>query len=82
MTTLEEVEAMLDQIKQDALTPKSIKEAIDEILAILKEDSPLDLRARKCLDILEEMGEDVNLPVYVRSQLWSLVTMFETLNQQ
>jgi len=76
---LKEILEIIQQIKQDPMTPRSLKEATDEIIAILKEDSPIDLRAKKCLDLLEEMGEDPNLPVYVRSQLWSLVSLFESL---
>ncbi|MCD6590087.1 UPF0147 family protein [Candidatus Woesearchaeota archaeon] len=76
---LKEILEIIQQIKQDPMTPRSLKEATDKIIAILKEDSPIDLRAKKCLDLLEEMGEDPNLPVYVRSQLWSLVSLFESL---
>jgi len=72
---IEEAIQMLEDLREDPLTPKSIKETASRIINILKEDSPLDLRIKKSLDLLEEVGDDPNLSIYARTQLWNLVTL-------
>ncbi len=76
---LKDIMQILAQIKQDPTTPKSLRELTEKITVILKEDIPIDLRAKKCLDILEYTSEDPNIPLYVRSQLWNLVSLLEGL---
>ncbi len=78
---LQEIFDLIDQMLQDPTIPRNLKEMGDKIIKILKENTEesIDLRARKCLDLLEEVDEDPNIPLYIRSQLWSLVSLLENL---
>jgi uncharacterized protein (UPF0147 family) len=48
---------------------------------VLKDAKPKDLKlkADKCIHDLDDISSDVNLQPFVRTQLWSVVSMLEAL---
>ena len=81
MVKVKDVMAMISEIMEDATLPKNIKIKLEEIVNVLKDakGKDLKLKADKCIHELDEISSDVNLQPFVRTQLWSIVSMLEAL---
>ena len=75
---------VLLQISEDRTVPRNIRESAEEAKKSLEseEEDDLTVKVDKALQILDEMSEDPNLPVYTRTQIWSVVTLLEALLHQ
>jgi len=81
MVKVGDVVEIVNEIVEDPTLPKNIKAKLEEIVAELKETNPKDIRLRadKCIHELDSISSDVNLQPFVRTQLWSIVSMLEAL---
>ena len=81
MVKVNDVLEMVNEIMQDQTLPKNIKANLDCIINVLKDAKAKDikLKADKCINDLDEISSDVNLQPFVRTQLWSVVSMLEAL---
>ena len=73
---LQEVIARLEELKEEFDSNKKLREKIDTVIIILKQDA--DLVIEKALSELEELNS-LNLPSYHRTQLWDVVSLLESL---
>lgn len=82
MVKVSDVVEMVNEIIDDPSLPKNIKAKLEEIIAELKEVKATDvkLRADKCIHELDDVSSDVNLQPFVRTQIWSIVSMLEALD--
>jgi uncharacterized protein (UPF0147 family) len=73
---------MINEIMEDPTLPKNIKANLDCIVNNLKDAKTKDLKlkADKCIHDLEDISSDVNLQPFIRTQLWSIVSMLEALD--
>jgi len=81
MVKVSDVMEIVNEIVEDPTLPKNIKIKLEDITSCLKDVKPKDLRLRadKCIHELDEVSSDVNLQPFVRTQLWSVVSMLEAL---
>lgn len=81
MVKVEDVMEIVNDITDDSTLPKNIKIKLEEIIAELKEADAKDikLKADKCIHELDDISSDVNLQPFVRTQIWSVVSMLESL---
>jgi len=70
----------LNQLEEDTSVPKNIKQRISEITSDMKSDKDLSLKVNKSLSELDEIANDINLPTFVRTQIWGIASMLEKLN--
>jgi len=70
----------LTNLKEDDGVPKNVRSKIDTIINNLKDDSDLSMKISKSLHNLDEISEDLNLPPFIRTQIWNISSMFEKLN--
>ncbi|MCD6547232.1 MAG: UPF0147 family protein [Nanoarchaeota archaeon] len=71
---------LLTQIIDDRTVPRNIREnarLAKESLENEKED--LRVRVDKAIQYLDEISEDPNMPVYTRTQIWSIVSVLESI---
>ncbi|MCD6464036.1 UPF0147 family protein [Candidatus Woesearchaeota archaeon] len=78
MTTLNDVEAKLQALIADNLVPKSVKDVAQELIKILKSDEDKVLKITKCLEKLDEVAEDPNIPAFTRTQIWNITSLLES----
>jgi hypothetical protein len=76
----EEIIQALKSLKDDEGVPKNVRNKIDAIILDLKDGSELSTKIGKSLHNLDEISEDLNLPSFVRTQIWNISSMFEKLN--
>lgn len=75
MSELKEIIVLLNELKDDACVPKNIKTRIDKVILILNSSDSLNVN--KALDMLDNIGDDVNLQPFARTQIWNVVSMLE-----
>jgi uncharacterized protein len=79
----EEIIQALTNLKEDEGVPKNVRSKIDLIISDLKDDkieSDLSMKVGKSLHNLDEISEDLNLPPFIRTQIWNVSSMLEKLN--
>ena len=76
---LQEVIECLEELDNDVSVPKNVKQKILDILDELKSDKDTSLKVNKSLSELDEICEDSNLQPFVRTQLWNLTTLLESI---
>ncbi len=74
---IEEIREELIDLKEDTSVPKNVRCKLEDINDCLCNINSLQLN--KILDLLDEISNDVNLQSYVRSRIWSLTTMLESV---
>ena len=76
----EEVLLEFEKIISDDSTPKNIKSKIDKIIIIFNENSTTpESKTNKALQELEEISEETNVPEHVRTKIWSIVSLLESI---
>jgi uncharacterized protein (UPF0147 family) len=69
----------LKELQEDNTVPRNIKSKIQGIVDILNDETEKSIKVNKALSELDEIGDDVNLQQYTRTQIWNIVSMLETI---
>ncbi len=78
---INEILTAVNALKEDESVPKNIKAKLDVILTNLNEECEVSLKVSKCLHILDEVSEDLNIQPFIRTQIWNISSMLEKFNQ-
>jgi len=70
----------LEELETDINIPKNIKNKIQDIINILKEETEISIKINKALHELDEISDDPNLEAYTRTQIWNIVSILEKIN--
>jgi len=77
---IKQVVEIMTRISEDTSIPRNIRRAASEARAILlDEKQDPTVRAASARILLEEVGEDPNMPMHARTQLWSALSILETV---
>lgn len=69
----------LREVLDDGGLPKAVHEKLEELIAVLEGPGEDRLKANKVLCELEEISYNTTLPSFVRTQLWNVSSMLETV---
>ncbi len=79
--SLREIIDLLEELQVDNTVPRNAKAKLSEMQKVLEDESvELSLRVNRVLSDLEELSNDINIPMFIRTQLWNLTSMLESLN--
>ncbi len=71
---------VLNEVSNDNTTPRNIrraaKDAIDQLQA---QTYTIGVRASNAISILDEIGQDPNMPPYTRVKLWNVASILEAV---
>lgn len=81
MTSWEDIKEMLAMIKEDSSAPRSLREKINNMTAFINSDKDTQLKINQLQQELEDISNDVNLPAFVRTQVWSVSGALETVDE-
>ncbi|MBD3208877.1 UPF0147 family protein [Candidatus Woesearchaeota archaeon] len=77
----QEVVALLEELQQDNTVPRNVKIKLQEMQQQLQSDNgELSLKINRILSEVEEIANDINLPMFIRTQIWNLTSMLESIN--
>lgn len=75
-----EINELLKELQQDNTVPKNVKIKLSEMeVSLNKKTDDLSLVINKVLSDVEEIANDINLPMFIRTQIWNLTSMLEGL---
>ena len=70
--------SILNRVSEDNTTPRNIrrtaKQASDRLL---DERTSLAARAANAIDILDQISQDPNMPMYTRTRIWNVISVLE-----
>lgn len=70
--------AVLNRVAEDNTTPRNIrrtaKTAID---MLLNESLSMAARAANAIDVLDQISQDPNMPMYTRTRIWNVISVLE-----
>ena len=72
----EEIFEALQMIKEDQDASKKLKEDIDKVVKILKEEEEESLRVEKAILELEDINNK-GVPSYIKTMLWDVISSLE-----
>ncbi|MHA1716285.1 MAG: UPF0147 family protein [Promethearchaeota archaeon] len=78
--TLSQIDFLLKQISENNTVPRNIRRCAAEALSDLNEgEGTPAVRASNAISRLEDVTIDPNCPVYVRTQIFRIVSLLETI---
>ena len=79
---LDNAMSSLNQLATSPSTPRNIRKSITSLLEELKsEEYSMSVRAANTTSMLDDITQDPNMPSYVRTSLWQIVSMLENLRE-
>ncbi len=67
------------EIAEDSAIPKRLRDKIEGAIGTLRnEEMEASLRANKALQELDDISDDPQIPSYLRTELWNIVSRLET----
>jgi|TARA_B100001013_G_scaffold15224_1_gene8728 hypothetical protein len=80
--SLENAMQTLNQLATSHSTPKNFKKTINELINDLKlEEHSISVRAANAISSLDDITQDPNVPSFVRTSLWQVVSVLESIRE-
>jgi len=80
MTKFSKVEIAMKMLQEDSGTPRSVREKLGQMVQYLGQNVDDSTKISTVLGRLEELCNDVNIPAFVRTQLYSISGMLEQIS--
>jgi len=72
----------LNQLVKSNSTPKNIKNNITEMITELQSgEYSISVRASNLIGTLDDITQDPNIPSYIRTSLWQVVSVLESIRE-
>ncbi|NOQ55457.1 MAG: hypothetical protein GQ477_01480 [Nanohaloarchaea archaeon] len=72
------VTALID-IKEDKRVPRNVRASLQETIGELTcDDENITVKLNTAISILDEINNDTNIQPFTRTQIWNIVTMLES----
>ena len=79
---LDNAMSSFNQLATSPSTPMNIRKSITSLLEELKsEEYSMSVRAANTTSLLDDITQDPNMPSYVRTSLWQIVSMLENIRE-
>lgn len=70
--------AILNRVAEDNTTPRNIRRTAKQASDLLIDESlTLAARAANAIDILDQISQDPNMPMYTRTRIWNVISVLE-----
>lgn len=77
--SFDDIVAMLSQMEEDFSVPKNLRSKIKTTISLLNDcDIGLDIKCDRSLQELDDIANDPSIPVYVRTQIWNILSILES----
>ena len=74
---IQEVIKTLTELSEEASVPKNVKLKLQELAKTLNDKTDISMKVNKALNELDEIANDINIEPYIRTQIWSIVSLLE-----
>ncbi|MCW3978723.1 MAG: UPF0147 family protein [Candidatus Bathyarchaeota archaeon] len=70
--------AILNRVAEDNTTPRNIRRTAKQASDMLLDESlSLAARAANAIDVLDQISQDPNMPMYTRTRIWNVISILE-----
>ena len=70
--------SILNMVADDNTTPRNIRRTAKQSSDLLVDESlSLATRAANAIDILDQISQDPNMPMYTRTRIWNVISVLE-----
>ncbi|MFH1285641.1 MAG: UPF0147 family protein [Candidatus Micrarchaeota archaeon] len=76
---VKQVIELMELVMNDNSIPKNIRRAVSEAREIMQTQEDLVVRASTAVYKLDEVSEDINMPMHARTQIWTILSALETI---
>lgn len=75
---LNQAMAVLNRVAEDNTTPRNIRRTAKQASDILMDESlSIAAKAANAIDLLDEISQDPNMPMYTRTRIWNVISLLE-----
>ena len=82
MADLGEISELLQTLAQDPALSKNIRDILESINGELRDDKNISVKIDAALQKIEDLSLDPNLSPYVRTQIWNLTSLLESVQNK
>ena len=73
-----QVMSILNRVSEDNTTPRNIRRTAKQASDLmLDESTSLAARAANAIDLLDQISQDPNMPMYTRTRIWNVISVLE-----
>ncbi len=77
---LKQIASVLGRLVDDTSVPRNIRRSAEEARTLLlNDDEDVGMRVSSAIYLLEEIGNDRNLPLHARTIVWNVASELETV---
>jgi len=70
--------SIMNMVADDNTTPRNIRRTAKQASDILLDESlSMAARAANAIDILDQISQDPNMPMYTRTRIWNVISVLE-----
>jgi len=70
--------SILNRVSEDNTTPRNIRRTAKQASDLLLDESTsLAARAANAIDLLDQISQDPNMPMYTRTRIWNVISVLE-----
>jgi len=77
MTNYEQLISFLNELLEDTSVPKNVRASIAKAKGHLEKDDEVGVSG--AIYALEEVSNDINLPMHARTMIWSMLSELESI---
>jgi len=78
---IEDIKYLLDELLDDGTIPRNVKAVLNDIKVIIQRSSSDAVKLSDSVYKLQDISEDVNLPLNAKSDIWMLQSKVEKLKE-
>ncbi len=79
-TRIKQALAVLNEVTNDNTTPRNIRRAAKDAMdALQRQSDSIGVRASNAIGLMDEIGQDPNMPPYTRVKLWNVASLLEAV---
>lgn len=80
---LQQVFSLLDSIINDRTVPKNIRKVAEDAKNVLQDEKQSeDLRFSSVIQMLDDIINNPNMPMYARTKIWNVVSLLEAKKRE
>jgi hypothetical protein len=80
---LRQIGVLMDMVLDDTSVPRNIRQTIsDAKKRILSKEGELDVSVATAIYMLDEISNDINLPLHARTDIWNVISELERFKEE
>ncbi|MCX8158505.1 MAG: UPF0147 family protein [Candidatus Diapherotrites archaeon] len=79
---LKQIIEMMDEVINDFSVPKNIRATIEDAKNKIKDIKSFDVNASAAIYALQDITNDINMPVHTRTEIWTIISSLEALKEK